>query len=184
MSLTRVRCTLRGGGTLRGGTLMGGGVCWMLDTLRGYVGGGGRGKLGRGESGTSTREDRSKTAQILLENPFKNHRKKWAVFERFFSKIWAVWAVFPKKNRPNRSNRSNRSNLAGKPLKPLKSWAVFERDLDPGCLLPWLSCLIYDSTETVKRCPFLNFLIHVYFWPWYLITVRTQYFWFRGTPFN
>ena len=28
------------------------------------------------ESGTSTREDRSKTAQILLEKPFKNHRKK------------------------------------------------------------------------------------------------------------
>ena len=31
------------GGTLRGGTLGGGyvygGVCWMLDTLRGYVGG-------------------------------------------------------------------------------------------------------------------------------------------------
>ena len=32
MSLTRVRCTLRGGGTLRGGTLGGGGVfvgCWI-----------------------------------------------------------------------------------------------------------------------------------------------------------
>ena len=28
------------------------------------------------ESRTSTREDRSKTAQILLEKPFKNHRKK------------------------------------------------------------------------------------------------------------
>ena len=28
------------------------------------------------ESGTSTREDRSKTAQILLEKPFKNNRKK------------------------------------------------------------------------------------------------------------
>ena len=28
------------------------------------------------ESGTSNREDRSKTAQILLEKPFKNHRKK------------------------------------------------------------------------------------------------------------
>ena len=71
-----------GGGYVEGGTLVGGGVCWMLDTLRGYVGGreyvggGGRGKLGRGESGTSTREDRSKTAQILFEDPFKNHRKK------------------------------------------------------------------------------------------------------------
>ena len=28
------------------------------------------------ESGTSTREDLSKTAQILLEKPFKNRRKK------------------------------------------------------------------------------------------------------------
>ena len=28
------------------------------------------------ESGTSTRKDRSKTAQVLLEKPFKNHRKK------------------------------------------------------------------------------------------------------------
>ena len=100
MSLTRVRYTLRGG-TLRGGTLGGGGgklvvgwgVSWwwgggggLLDV--GYVegvrwgGGGGvvrwRGGGGDGgwESGTSTREDRSKTAQILLEKPFKNHRKK------------------------------------------------------------------------------------------------------------
>ena len=70
-----------GGGTLRGGTLVGG----LLDV--GYVEGvrwgegvrwrRGGGELGRGESsGTSTREDRSKTAQILLEKPFKNHRKK------------------------------------------------------------------------------------------------------------
>ena len=57
----------------------------------GYVGGGGGGGGGglldvgyvegvRWEEGvrwgTSTREDRSKTAQILLEKPFKNHRKK------------------------------------------------------------------------------------------------------------
>ena len=84
-----VRGLRRGlGGTLRGGTLVGGGgVCWMLDTLRGYVGGreyvgGGGGGLGsfaekrNVESGASTREDRSKSAQILLEKPFKNHRKK------------------------------------------------------------------------------------------------------------
>ena len=89
MSLTRVRCTLRrgGGGTLRGGGYVGGGggVCWMLDTLRGYVGGGGTlagggGKLGRGgvwdlDPGRPLK-NRSKTAQILLEKPFKNHRKK------------------------------------------------------------------------------------------------------------
>ena len=88
------------------------------------------------ESGTSTREDRSKTAQKPLKSCLKNRSKITARNERFLSgflsKIWAVWAVFPKKNRPNRPNRSNRSNLAGKPLKPLKSWAVFERDLDPG----------------------------------------------------
>ena len=48
----------RGGG---GGSTLGGG---------GYVGAGG--SLGHG----TTREDRSKTAQILLEKPFKNHRKK------------------------------------------------------------------------------------------------------------
>ena len=40
-----------------GGGYVGGGVCWMLDTLRGYVGGreyvggGGGGKLGRGGGG-------------------------------------------------------------------------------------------------------------------------------------
>ena len=89
------------GGKLRGGsTLGGGGVRWwggLLDV--GYVegvrwgegvrwrGGGGvsRGEGGgvgsfaekrNVESGTSNREDRSKTAQILLEKPFKNHRKK------------------------------------------------------------------------------------------------------------
>ena len=55
-------------------------------------------------------KNRSKTAQILLEKPFKNHRKKWAVFQRFLSKIWAVWAVFPKK-----------PPKPPKPLKPLKS---------------------------------------------------------------
>ena len=80
----------------------------MLDTLRGYVGRGGGGggwstlegewvKLGWGESGTSTREDRSKTAQILLEKPFKNHRKKWAVFERFFKQDLSGLSGFSKK---------------------------------------------------------------------------------------
>ena len=56
-----VRGLLRGlGGTLREGGTLGGG-----------------GELKRNvESGTSTREDRSTTAQILLEKPFKNHRKK------------------------------------------------------------------------------------------------------------
>ena len=49
-----------------GGYVEGGGVRW-----------GGGVKLKRNvESGTSTLEDRSKTAQILLEKPFKNHRKK------------------------------------------------------------------------------------------------------------
>ena len=52
-------------------------------------------------------KNRLKTTQILLEKPFKNHRKKWAAFEQFLSKIWAVWAVFPRK--------------PPKPLKPLKS---------------------------------------------------------------
>ena len=77
-----------------------------------------------------------KTAQKPLKNRPNlawNRSKTTARNERFLSgflsKIWAVWAVFPKKNRPNRSNRSN---LAGKPLKPLISWAVFERDLNPG----------------------------------------------------
>ena len=73
-----------------------------------------------------------KNAQILLEEPFKNHRKKWAIFERFFKQDLSDLSGFSKKNRPDRSNRSNRSNLAGKPLKPLISWAVFERALDPG----------------------------------------------------
>ena len=73
-----VRGLRRGlGGTLRGGTLGGGGVRWW--------GGGGLLDVGYVEGvrweegvrwGTSTREDRSKTAQILLEKPFKNHRKK------------------------------------------------------------------------------------------------------------
>ena len=70
-------------------------------------------------------KNRLKTAQILLEKPFKNHRKKWAVFERFLSKIWAVWAIFPK----NRPDRSNRSKLAGKPLKPLIQRELIQREL-------------------------------------------------------
>ena len=78
--------TAGGGGGGGGGVRWwgGGGVCWMLDTLRGYVGGeyvgGGGGKLGRGgvwdlDPGRPLK-NRSKTAQILLEKPFKNHRKK------------------------------------------------------------------------------------------------------------
>ena len=50
----------------------------------------------------------------------------WAVF---FKQELSGLSVFSKKKRPNRSNRSD---LAGKPLKPPISWAVFERDLDPG----------------------------------------------------
>ena len=95
MSLTRVRCTLRG---VRwgGGYVGGGGVCWMLDTLRGYVGGreyvgggGGGGdwvfSWGEGESGTSTLEDRSKTAQKPLKSCLKNRSKITARNERFLS---------------------------------------------------------------------------------------------------
>ena len=63
-----------------------------------------------------------KTAQKPLKYCLKNRSKITARNERFLSgflgKICAVWAVFP--------------NLAGKPLKPPISWAVFERDLDPG----------------------------------------------------
>ena len=77
-----------------------------------------------------------KTAQKPLKNrsnlAWKTVQKSPQEMSGFLSKIWAVWAVFPKKNRPNRPNRLNRSNFAGKPLKPLISWAVFERDLDPG----------------------------------------------------
>ena len=160
----------RGWGFRGGGGYFGGEVCWMLDRLRGYVGGreyvGGRGKLGRGGGGvgfltwragqkrcfwaffgklrhfgrpwmnvfvrvlqrreTLSLEPRpGKTAQ----KPLKNHRKKWAVFERFFKQDLSGLSGFSKKNRPNRPNRSN---FAGKPLKPLKFWAVFERDLDPA----------------------------------------------------
>ena len=78
-----------------------------------------------------------KTAQILLEKPFKNHRKKGAVFERFFKQDLSGLSGFSKKNHPNHPNRSNRSNLAGKPLKPPIYWAVFERDLDLGPTLCW-----------------------------------------------
>ena len=102
---------------------------YPLDTLRGYVGVGGGGgveyvgvggggKLGRGESGTSSREHRSKTAQILLEKPFKNHRKKWAVFGRFFKQDLSGLSSFSKKTAQTAQtaqilleNRSNRSNL-------------------------------------------------------------------------
>ena len=70
------------------------------------------------ESGTSTREDRSKTAQNLLEKPFKNHRKKWAVFERFFKQYLSSLSGFSKINAQTAQtaqilleNRSNRSNL-------------------------------------------------------------------------
>ena len=69
-------------------------------------------------SGTSTREDRSKTAQILLEKPFKNHRKKWAVFERFFKQNLSGLSGFSKKTAQTAQiaqilleNRSNRSNF-------------------------------------------------------------------------
>ena len=89
MSLTRVRCTLRGKVRAEGG----------------------------GESGTSTREDRSKTAQKPLKSCLKNRSKITARNERFLSgflsKIWAVWAVFPKK--PPKPPKPL------KPLKPLKS---------------------------------------------------------------
>ena len=92
-------------------------------------------------------KNRSQTAQILLEKPFKNHRKKWAVFERFSKQDLSGWAVFPK----NRLNRPNRSNLAGKPLKPLKSWAVFERDLDPGSSLVAKTGFAATTSAVKKR---------------------------------
>ena len=57
----------------------------------------------------------------MLEKPFKNHRMKLAVFKQDLSGL-SGFSI----------NRPNRSNLAGKPLKPLISWAIFERDLDPG----------------------------------------------------
>ena len=84
-----------GGGTLRRGTLGGGGGGTLVG---GFVGccirwrggvrwrGGGGGKLGRGgESGTSTREDRSKTAQKPLKSCLKNRSKITARNERFLS---------------------------------------------------------------------------------------------------
>ena len=81
-----------GGYVLLEGGYVGGGVCWMLDTLRGYVGGGGGARWrggevswGRGESGTSTREDRSKTAQKPLKSCLKNRSKITARNERFLS---------------------------------------------------------------------------------------------------
>ena len=102
----------------------------MLDTLRRYVGGaGGGGTLAEWGGGVSWRkggvwdldQKRSKTAQILLEKPFKNHRKKWAVFERFFKQDLSGLSGFSKKTAQTAQtaqiaqilleNRSNRSNL-------------------------------------------------------------------------
>ena len=80
-------------------------------------------------------ETAQKPLKNLLEKPFKNHRK-----------IWAVWAVFPKKNRPNRSN------LAGKPLKPPISWAVFEWDLDRYNYRGWRQKQINTAPAFVQQC--------------------------------
>ena len=85
MSLTRVRCTLRGGG------YVGGGVCWMLDTLRGYVGGGGggggtlAGEGGVSWGGGSLGPRPGKTAQKPLKSCLKNRSKITARNERFLS---------------------------------------------------------------------------------------------------
>ena len=128
MSLTRVRCTLRGG-VRWGGTLVGGGGfvgCWIRwgGTLGGggYVGGGG-GVIswGGGESGTSTREDRSKTAQKPLKSCLKNRSKITVRNERFFTQDLSGLSGFSKKTAQFAQtaqtaqilleNRSNRSNL-------------------------------------------------------------------------
>ena len=83
-----------GGG---GGGYVGGGVCWMLDTLRGYVGG--REYVGGGGGGVRwwgglldvgyvegvRREHRSKTAQKPLKSCLKNRSKITARNERFLS---------------------------------------------------------------------------------------------------
>ena len=57
-------------------------------------------------------KNRLKTAQIMLEKPFKNHRKKWAVFERFFKQDMSGLSGFSKKKPPK----------PPVPLKPLKSF--------------------------------------------------------------
>ena len=112
-----VGCWIRWGGTLVGGFV----GCWIR--WGGTLGGGSTLAEKRNvESGTSTREDRSKTAQKPLKSCLKNRSKIIARKERFLSgflsKIWAVWAVFPKKNAQTAQtaqflleNRSNRSNL-------------------------------------------------------------------------
>ena len=76
MSLTRGGVRWGGGGVRWWGGLLDVGYVEGVRWGGGYVAGGGGVRWGGGESGTSTREDRSKTAQILLEKPFKNHRKK------------------------------------------------------------------------------------------------------------
>ena len=78
------------------------------------------------DSGTPTREDRSKTAQKPLKSCLKNRSKITARNERFFKQDLSDLSPNrpnrpSRPNRPNRPKRSNRSNLAGKPLKPLKS---------------------------------------------------------------
>ena len=109
--------TLRGEVRWEGGTLVGGGFvgCWVR-----WGGGGGVGSFAKKrnvESGTSTREDRSKTAQKPLKSCLKNRSKITTNNERFLSeflsKIWAVWAVFPKK--------PPKPPTPPKPLKALKS---------------------------------------------------------------
>ena len=56
-----------------------------------------------------------KNRSNLLEKPFKNHRKKWAVFERFFKQDLSGLSGFSKKTAQTAQilleNRSNRSNL-------------------------------------------------------------------------
>ena len=84
------------GGYVEGGTLGGGGggvrwwgVCWMLDTLRGYVGGreyvggGGGGKLGRG--GVVDVKSCLGGLEKPLKSCLKNRSKITARNERFLS---------------------------------------------------------------------------------------------------
>ena len=96
-------------------------------------------------------KNRSKTAQILLEKPFKNHRKKWAVSERFFKQDLSGLSGFSKKKPPKPPKPHEPLKSCWKTAQTAHSWAVFERDLDPGGLMQCSSMQLHSHDNNWNK---------------------------------
>ena len=79
--------------------------------------------------------NRLKAAQILLEKPFKNGRKKISAFERLFKARFERLERFFQKNRPNRSNPEQFLSGISTRAMPMKPSAFQKKFVNFGAVI-------------------------------------------------